>query len=196
MKSFLTFLSESNTKYSESHVLLFGRMASPTKGHEENINFAKNLAAKNNASLSVVASHTHGDKKNPLTPRQKLRHLKRAFPDAPIKIAGKRQATIFDHAKEAYKKGVKHLTVVAGGDRASAFEKMLNSYNGKEYNFHSIKVVSSGERKEGVSGSDMRKHASRGDYDSFKSGLPSNLKNNERHAKSLYNDIRKGMGIK
>ena len=174
----------------DTRVLHFGRMTVPTSGHEENVNFAKELAKRLGASLSIVTSRTHGDKKNPLPPSTKLKHLNRAFPNARIKMASKRLPTILAHATKASKGGVKHLVVVAGSDRVDSYNSLLNRYNGKLYDFRSINVVSSGQRKEGVSGTDMRKHAANNDFESFRKGLAPNLRNNPRHARQIFNDVR------
>lgn len=181
----------------DTHVLHVGRMTVPTGGppgtkggHDANISFTRDLAKKLGASLSIIATRTFGDKKNPLPPSIKLKHLNRAFPDARIKMASKRLPTIFHHAAKANRAGARNLVVVAGSDRVDAFTKSLNSYNGKLYNFDSIKVVSSGERVKGVSGTDMRRHAASGDFKSFRQGLAPNLRNNVSYARQLYNDLR------
>ena len=77
MKSFSQLVQEANAP--KSRVVLFGRMNPPTAGHEENVLNAHKVAEKHHADLSIVASHSHDDKKNPLTTTQKLHHLKRAF---------------------------------------------------------------------------------------------------------------------
>ena len=80
-----------------------------------------------------------------------------------------------------------------------SFKNYTDKYNGKEYNYKSIKVVSSGERDpdaEGVAGmsaSKMREMAKNNDYRSFKSGVP-NLSDSD--SKSLFNAVKKGMGIR
>ena len=95
------------------------------------------------------------------------------------------------------------MQFVVGSDRVDNFNTLLNKYNGKQmrdgyYNFQDIKVVSGGERDpdaEGVSGmsaSKMRAAASAGDFEAFKSGLPSGF----RDAKKLYDILRNKMGIK
>jgi hypothetical protein len=86
---------------------------------------------------------------------------------------------------------------VAGSDRVEQFEKLFNDYNGKEYNFNSIQVVSAGERDpdadgaEGMSASKMRAAAASGDFDSFAQGVPT-----PALAQKLYDAVRTGMGIK
>jgi predicted kinase len=191
IKSF-TQLSEEKNK---AVVLHYGRMNPPTKGHEENINGVKELAAKHNADHLVVASHSQDKKKNPLSPEQKQKHLNRAFPNTNIEVASKEKPTIMHHAKALAAKGYNHLIVAAGADRAKEYHDLLNKYNGKEYNFKKITVTSTGQRKEGVSGTDMRNHAKNNDYGSFKKNLPSNLQKNDKHAREVFHDTRSGMGL-
>ena len=75
---------------------------------------------------------------------------------------------------------------------------MLNDYNGKEYKFDSINVVSAGERDPdaegtaGVSASKARQAAMQGDYESFKKMISST---NEKLSKAMYDEVRQGMGV-
>lgn len=201
MKSFLNFITEEKEK---TGVLLFGRMNPITSGHEENVVGAHNLAKEHNAQLHVIASHTHDAEKNPLDPEQKQKHLQRAFghlDNTTITTASKAKPTIMHHASEIAKTGVKHLVIAGGSDRADEYKTLLNKYNGVkgkahgEYNFKSITVANTGERKVGVSGTDMRKHAAGGNYGKFKEGLPSKIKSNEKYSRDIYNDVRKGMNV-
>ena len=43
-------------------------------------------------------------------------------------------------------KGYTDIIYVAGSDRVAQFEKLLNTYNGKDYNFKHPKIVSAGQR--------------------------------------------------
>lgn len=197
-KSFLELVEEET----KSVAVLFGRMNPPTKGHEENVNGLKDLAKKHNADHMVIASHSHDPKKNPLSPEDKEKHLKRAFPGTNIKVASKQEPTIFHHAAALHKQGYTHLHVVAGGDRAQEYKDKLNQYNGKPdksghipFHFKKITVHNTGERTQGVSGSDMRKHVKNNDYKSFKDNLPSHIQSNEKHSRELFHDVGKGMGI-
>ena len=117
-------------------------------------------------------------------------------------IAGK-ERNVFDIAVTLHKKGHKSIIMVVGSDRVAEFERLLNTYNGVDgkhgyYGFDNIEVVSAGERDpdaEGVTGmsaSKMRAAASSGDFDSFKTGVPSSFKDSQK----LYNDVRKNMGIR
>lgn len=184
----------------KSVAVLFGRMNPPTSGHEENVNGLKQLASKNNADHVVIASHSHDPKKNPLSPQDKLKHLSRAFPGTNVKVSTKEKPTILHHAADLHKQGYTHMIVAGGGDRADEYKRLLNQYNGKEgrhgyYNFKKITVTSTGERKAGVSGTDMRNHVKNNDFNSFKQNLPKAMQSNEKHARELFHDVKKGMGI-
>jgi len=74
------------------------------------------------------------------------------------------------------------VIIVVGSDRLPNIKSLANKYNGSEYKFEEIEVVSAGERdpdEEGVGGmsaSKMRAAAKAGDLAKFKSGLPDRLK--------------------
>jgi nicotinamide mononucleotide adenylyltransferase len=179
--------------------VLFGRMNPPTKGHEENVEGLKKVAKEHNADHLVIASHSHDAKKNPLSTQQKTKHLKRAFPNTNVTSSSKEKPTLFHHLSDLHKQGYTHVVLAGGSDRSGELSR-LNDYNGKEgkhgfYNFKSIKTVNTGERKQGVSGTDMRTHASNNDFASFRKGLPSKLAAHEGHAKELFHDTRSGMGL-
>ena len=88
--------------------------------------------------------------------------------------------------------------MVAGSDRVNEFDTLLNKYNGKDYTFDSIKVVSAGERDpdsdgvDGMSASKMRALAADGNSADFSKGVPST---NKSLVASLYKAVRKGLGI-
>jgi len=205
MKSFLELVEE--TKQGEKHhVMTFGRMNPPTTGHLKLIDKVKEVAKKNNATHSVIVSHSQDSKKNPLSGSQKVKHLKRYSPGTNFENSSKEHPSIFHHAEKLHKQGVTHLHVVVGSDRVKEFKDSLNKYNGKPnkeghvpYNFKKITVHSAGQRdpdaegSEGMSGTKMRNHASTGNFKEFKKGVPGHVP--EHHAKELYNDTRKGMGL-
>jgi len=202
MKSFKQIITESINK---SEVLLFGRMNPPTSGHEENIMSAHALAQKHNAHLNVVASHSHDAKKNPLSPGQKVSHLKRAFghlKNTSLSTSSAEKPNILNQAVDAHNRGVRHLILVGGEDRSAGYAKLLKQYNGVKgkahgyYNFDHITVKNTGARKEGISGTALRTHATSGNYAAFKQHLPSKISSNEKHARELFNHVRSGLGRK
>jgi predicted kinase len=202
MKSFLDILQEEKSS-EKHHVFTFGRMNPPTTGHLKLIDKVKDVAAKHNASHTVVTSHSQDTKKNPLSPAQKVKHLKRYSPGTNFQASSKEHPTFLHHAAELHKKGVTHLHMVVGSDRVKEMHHKLHQYNGTHegalHNFKKITVHSAGQRDpdaegtEGMSGTKMREHAKNKDLSSFKKGVPSHV--SDTHAKELMHDTRKGMGL-
>lgn len=185
-------------------VLSFGRFNPPTAGHAKLVHKGQQVAQAHHADHHVVLSHSQDAERNPLSPADKLKHAKHAFPGAHLSLASKEHPTIFHHASELSKSGTQHLHVVVGSDRVKEFHDSLHKYNGvktKEghgYKFKSITVHSAGHRDpdakgvEGISASKMREHATKGNFHEFKKGVAPTV--SKEHAKELYHDVRKGMG--
>ena len=175
------------------------RMNPPTAGHEALINTVKKQAEEQGADHLINVTHSQDPEKNPLTKEQKLAHLKEMFPKTNFGSTSEEEPSIIDALKKLNKAGHKHLTLVAGSDRVGEMQKLLDSYNGKEYNFDKIKVVSSGDRDPdaegtaGMSATKMRDHAINNRFNEFSSGLPSTTK--PEQAKRIFNDVRNGMDI-
>jgi len=83
--------------------------------------------------------------------------------------------------------------MVVGGDRVSDFEKSIIPWAKKKFPDKEMVVVSSGERKAGVSASDMRQAATDNDFEKFNGGTMSGL--SEKDALALFTDVRKGMKL-
>lgn len=181
-------------------VTSFGRMNPPTSGHGILVSKVQELAKEKKAKHVIALSRSQDPEKNPLSPDQKLKHAKRMFPKANIEIADEKAKTVIDHVKKLAEAGHDHLTMVVGSDRVDEIKKLLDSYNGKEFNFKKIDVVSAGARDpdaegpEGMSATKMRGHAIRGKFTEFKKGLPSHL--TPEHAKEMYQDVKQAMDIK
>ena len=184
--------------------MAFGRMSPPTTGHEVLVNKVKDVAKEHGATHSVVLSHTQDKEKNPLSSADKLKHAKRFFPKTNLSTSSKESPTFLSHAEKLHKQGVTHLHMVAGSDRVPEYKKKLAQYNGKGegklFNFKKITVHSAGERDPdaegttGMSASKMRAHASSGNFEEFKKGIPAHVP--EHHAKEMFHDVRKGMQVK
>ena len=181
-------------------VLGWGRMNPITSGHEKLVNKINAVARKESGKPVIYLTHSQDPKKNPLSYNDKVMLAKKAFGSAIQKSKAK---TIMQALGELEKKFTKVILVV-GADRIKEFETLLNKYNGKDYSFDSIKVVSAGSRADpdseeakslsadSMSASVMRKLASEGDFESFKKGLPKKL---GRNAKDVYDMVRAGMKI-
>ena len=198
---FREFIQEQKEKHA---VLAFGRMNPPTTGHAKLVDKVKEVAKSVGGSHHVVLSHSQDPKKNPLSAKDKLKHAKRFFPDTNLSTSNKEHPTFLDQAAKLHKSGVTHLHMVAGSDRTEEYKKKLAQYNGTHegalFNYKKITVHSSGERDpdaegtEGMSASKMRSHASTGNFKEFKKGVPGHVP--EHHAKELFHDVRKHMGVK
>jgi len=188
----------------DTAVFTFGRFNPPTTGHEKLIDALAKQQSKNAGSVMYVyPSHSQNPKKDPLPHALKTAYMRKMFPKYKSNIIAGKERNAIEIAVSLHKKGHKSIVMVVGSDRVAEFEKLLNKYNGVEarhgyYGFDNIEVVSAGERDpdaEGVTGmsaSKMRAAASSGDFDSFKTGLPSGFGD----AQKLYNDVRKNMGIR
>ena len=179
-------------------VFAFGRFNPPTVGHAKLMSRVITEARKNNANHIVYASASTDRRSNPLDVNTKVRFMKKMFPANNIKAAGGNQRTFMEILK-FFNKMYGNIIMIAGSDRVSEFQKLANAYNGRDYNYKSIRLVSSGERDpdaEGVTGmsaSKMREMAKRYDYRSFKQGVP-NLSDTD--SKQLFDAVKKGMGIR
>jgi hypothetical protein len=177
-------------------VITWGRLNPVTIGHEKLVNKVKSEAKKRGAMPHVYISHTQDKKKNPLDYNTKYNFARKAFGSVVTKSNAK---TIIQVLQEVEKMGHNEVTVIVGSDRVSEFKTFTSKYNGKDYTFDKLEVVSAGERDpdaEGVSGmsaSKMRAVAQAGDYDSFKTGTPSKM--SEKDKKAMYDKIRSVMGV-
>lgn len=198
MKKFHSFIVEN--KNLKPVVFSFGRLNPPTSGHAKLVDKVHSLAKKHDAHHEIVLSHSHDPEKNPLGGSDKLKHAKRFFPKTNISLSSKEHPNFISHAKRLSQAGHKHLIMVAGSDRVKEYRDTLHKYNGKEFHFKKIDVVSAGHRDpdahgtEGMSASKMRDHAKKGNFKEFRKGIPGHVA--DHHAQELFHDVRKGMGIK
>jgi len=183
---------------SKKLIFAFGRFNPPTTGHAKLMKEVITQARKNNANHIVYASASQDKRSNPLDVKTKVKFMQKMFRQNKIKAAGGTQRTFMEILK-FYNKMYGEIVMVAGSDRISEFQKLADKYNGRDYDYKSIKVVSSGERDpdaEGVTGmsaSKMREMAKNDDYRSFKKGVV-NLSDSD--TKALFNAVRKGMDIR
>ena len=195
MKNYKQLIKELPSK---SVVFAFGRFNPPTIGHELLFKAIKKIAQSHGADHVIYASRTQDKKKNPLPVARKIHYLHLMFPGVHFVAANEEIRTFMEAAKQLNKK-YKNIIMVAGSDRVQEYTKLLNTYNGKEFKFDTIQVISAGERDpdsddaSGMSASKMRTAASKGDYTTFKKGLPGSIR--EIDGKLLMNELRQGMGL-
>ena len=197
MKNYKSLITEMPSK---AIVIAFGRFNPPTTGHELLINKAVKFAASKRVDYQIWVTHTQDKKKNPLPQDRKLYFMKRMFGEnikfMPTSAPNKR--TIIEVVKFLNEK-YDEIYIIAGSDRVPDYQKLLNTYNGKEYNYKKIQIVSSGKRDpdsdsaEGMSATKMRDAAAKGDFVSFKRGTPAKM--TVADAKRMFNEVRKGMNL-
>ena len=172
-------------------VMAFGRMNPPTIGHAKLVDAVKSQGG----DPYIFLSQSQKPKTDPLPFEEKLRYAKFFFPN--VTIGNPEVRTIIQALQKVSELGYENLVYVAGSDRVQSFEELINKYNGQEYNFKSIKVVSAGERDpdadgaEGMSASKMRAAAAADDLESFKQGVPK-----PEVADEMFAAVRQGMGIR
>lgn len=182
-----------------SIAITFGRFNPPTIGHETLI---KRVAreAKANGTYRIYPSQTQDPQKNPLSPQEKVKYMKLAYPDhASAIVSDANYRTIFDVLTNIAEEGFTEVKLVVGGDRVSEFNSLAQKYNGQLYNFDNILVVSAGERDpdadgvEGMSASKMRKAAAEDDFKTFEKGIPQSM--GQKDKLRLYKALRSAMQI-
>jgi hypothetical protein len=176
-------------------VLSFGRMNPITSGHQKLVDKINSVARKKKATAQLYLSHSSDKKKNPLTYDQKIKFAKKAFGNIVQKSPAR---TIIEVLKEL-DGTFDNVTIVVGSDRVNEFKTLVTKYNGKDYAFENIDIVSAGERDpdaddvSGMSASKLRALAVAGEYKQFSQGVPRAFK--DRDTKQVYNIIRNAMGI-
>ena len=177
----------------------FGRFNPPTTGHEKLLNTV--ASSSDDGDYVIIPSRSQDKKKNPLDPDMKVSVMKQMFPQHSEKIINDPgNKTIFDILKRAHNDGYSGIRIVGGADRQKEFDKLVNNYNGKMYQFDNIEVRSAGDRDpdgdglEGMSASKQRKAAAENDFDNFLKGVPTAM--NKKAARELFDNVRKSMKIK
>ena len=185
-------------------VFVFGRFNPPTIGHGKLLNALTATAQREGGKALVFTSSTQDAKKNPLSKAQIFKYMKKAFPKEKKYFQTRSTArTALEVAVELHEKYDK-LVMVVGSDRVADFSSLLNTYNGVKskhgfYEYKEIDIISAGERDPdaegatGMSASKMREAAVKGEFDTFKSGLPITMK--DKDIKNMFNDVRVGLRL-
>lgn len=198
-KSFTQYVTEET----KDLTVAWGRYNPPTIGHEKLFSAVNKVASGN--SFRIYASQTNKPKTDPLDYKTKVKYLRKMFPRYARSIMyAPKVRTLFDLLTTCYNEGFTRLTIVAGSDRVKEYEVLANKYNNRKgrhgfYNFEGgVTVVSAGQRDpdgegaSGMSASKLRAAAEKNDFQAFSSGMPKGFK----EAQKLFNDVRKGMGLK
>ena len=179
-------------------VVAWGRFNPPTIGHEKLFNKVKEIAGQDD--YFIYPTHTHKKPKDPLPCDLKVEYMHKMFPSYAKHIIYDKSVNTIIKLMQRYQGTYADLTLVAGSDRVPEYEKLIYKYNGVEYTYRKLEVVSAGQRDpdaegaSGMSASKMREAASEANVAAFRSGIPSTL--NDADMMKLMKAVRDGMGIK
>jgi hypothetical protein len=190
---------KSNSSSGKTIVVAFGRFQPPTSGHQLLVDKVVQTAKQMGADHAMFSSRTNDPKKNPLTPKQKFKYLKKFFPKANFQDIEKIRTPV-DMLYWLAEKGYSHIVMVGGQDRKGeyeAFKNFMKPTQKEPLKIKSLSVVSAGDRDpdavgvQGMSASKLRAAVAAGDMKGFKSGMPSTA--NSADVAALYRDLEKGM---
>jgi len=178
-------------------VIAWGRMNPMSAGHEMLVKKVIDVAKTEKGTPQIYLSHTQGAKtktgkgavnKDPLSYDDKIKFAQKAFGP----IVKKSPAKTIIQLLKLLDKQFDRVVLVAGSDRVKEFNNTLNKYNGKEYKFSELKIVSAGQRDadaddvSGISGTKMRGYA-KTDMKKFTANLPKKLKGDAKEIAALVN---------
>jgi nicotinic acid mononucleotide adenylyltransferase len=177
-------------------VLGWGRFNPPTIGHSKVVDSIKRIASSTKADAMLYLSHTENSTTDPVPYTQKIQFATKAFGRL---VKQSSASNITQILQELEKQGYTNVILVVGQDRIREFDTFLHKYNGIDYHFSHLKIVSAGMRDPdaegatGMSGSKMREYATNGDFQNFSKGVPPRLRG--RDVANLYNVVRKGLNL-
>ena len=198
-KTLKEFLAKGN-KRPKAVAFAFGRMNPPTAGHEKLIQKVESIAKRIKGDAIVYVSATQDKNKNPLDARTKIKYLQPLYPGVKFKPATGNTRTFMEVLSNDLNKKYSDVYMIGGSDRVEEFKRLITKYNGQSYEFEKTEVMSAGARDPdaqgttGISGTKMRLFAVKGDYNSFRKGLPTKMK--DADGKNLFKDLRTAMGLK
>ena len=184
----------------KSITIVLGRFNPPTMGHKRVLDKAKQVAS--GGELRVYPSRQQNNTTDPLNPPQKIKYMRKMFPEFKKKIVNDRSlTTIFEVLKTIYEDGFTKVNIIVGADRVSEFERLANKHNKKEdgiYKFEEIKVVSAGNRDPdstdditNMSSAKLRKAAVADDFAEFAAGIPKTMPPKE--VENLFHAVQRSL---
>jgi len=178
-------------------VVAWGRFNPPTIGHKKLIEAVAKIAKRDD--YFIYPTHTNKKPKDPLPSNKKVEYMKKMFPTHAAHIIYNKDVNTIIKLLQEYQGTYTDLTLVAGSDRISSYKALLDKYNGIEYTYRNLDVVSAGERDpdadgaSGMSASKMRASAKDADFMTFRKGIADTLDDNEKM--QLMMEVREGMGL-
>ena len=171
----------------------FGRFQPPTTGHAENFKAVKNTS-KGCDWFIYLSQSVDSKGSNPLDPDRKLYYAKKMFPSY-AKHFRSGPTDPVGILKELQSEGYDDAMFVVGSDRVQAMQ-WVKKYNGKDFFFRKLDVISSGDRDAdgdtfAISGTKMRRAAVADDFDTFRKGIPKSL--NDKDTRKMMEEIQSNM---
>jgi hypothetical protein len=201
MENFRDYYDDKMMEPAKTAVIAYGRYNPPSIGHQQLIDKVYEVASRENADGFIVPTHTHNNKKDPLTFDEKAAILTAMSGDmggVSILKEGKTLIMLLQHLQ---KRGYKNIIHIAGSDRMSNFESLIGAYNGKpdkkgnvQFQFDDYTMESSGDRDpdsdgvEGMSASKLRQLAIDNNIDEFKQGMSDKVEDSQKE--NIFNIIR------
>lgn len=175
MKKYKDLLRELPSK---TVVITFGQFNPPSVGHELLVKVVRKLATQRKADHTVFVSSVK-DKKNPLENSKKIQYLETLFPST--KFIQREFNDIVGSLKK-----YKNVIVVSPAEAMEDYKKLFKKNKIEaEYVQAGTKCPDSDDR--------LVKLATKGEYQSFKTALPTSAR--ELDAKRLMNDVRLGLDL-
>lgn len=175
MKKYKDLLRELPSK---TVVITFGQFNPPSVGHELLVKVVRKLASQRKADHNVFVSSVK-DKKNPLENSKKIQYLETLFPST--KFIQREFNDIVGSLKK-----YKQVIVVSPAEAMEDYKKLFKKNKIEaEYVQAGTKCPDSDDR--------LVKLATKGEYQSFKTALPTSAR--ELDAKRLMNDVRIGLDL-
>lgn len=168
----ITFKQFLHEQSSGTFVFAFGRYSPPTRGHVAHFQHVKDYAKKIGAPYTVYVSKKVDHKRNPVPVEEKVAYIKKAIPDLHIEPAVNMFTILGDLIERG---GITDIVYFAGGDyftdqaERAMFDRLQMEAQKVGIN---LKVQSSGERTEGISGTALRQAVVNNDFKTFLHASP------------------------
>lgn len=179
---------ESNTA-----VISYGRANPPSIGHARLVQEASEIAEQHNAHSMFFMSPTN-NLRNPLTDTQKLEYVSEAFSEY-IDVRPEMFSNPI-HLLQSLTGVYENLIWVTGSDQFDDYKRIAEQYNGIDFNFKNIEVVSinriGSTLEENISATQMRQAVTDNDFITFKEGLPPQL---HTKANIIFEQVRTGLEL-
>ena len=169
-------------------IFTFGRFNPPTVGHK----LLVDVMWQYNGDHYIFLSHTVNGKTDPLNYYVKKNFVEKFFPG--MAVGDDSARTIIQVMQKLEDLDYTDVVMIVGSDRVTNFDDLLNKYNGTEYKFDNVTVVSAGVRDpdgvgvSAVSASKQRQAVLVGDRAGFALGVP-----NAQYTEELFMSVLEGL---